>query len=81
MQNYFSIILSVQHKYFIIVYILAQCIHRHGYLGAVQIECSALFCRALPCNFGESSAVNLVPSSMGIVIEAFGVFGHLGKCL
>ena len=55
----------------------------HWYSNYVMVPTSypALFCRALPCNIGESSALHLIFSLKSMIVEAFWVFTCLGKRL
>ena len=59
----------------------AQCILWHSNFCTVQTNRSAFFYRELLYNVGESSVVNLLPSQMAMVIEAFGASSHLEKHL
>ena len=54
---------------------LAWHIHWCGNFCTVLINHPALFCRVLPYSLKERSVVNLLPSLISMVIEAFGVFG------
>ena len=46
-----------------------------------KINHPALLCKALLCNIGEYFVGNLLPSLTAMVINVFGVFYNLGKCL
>ena len=56
-------------------------IHLYGNFGTAPINHPALIDRALPCNIGENSTVNFLPSLIATVIKALGAFGCLGKNL
>ena len=51
------------------LYTLVQFIHWHGNFSTGAINCQALFHRALPCNAGESSSINFLPSLIEMVLR------------
>ena len=48
-----------------------------GYFSTVPASNPALFHRVLPCNIGERFMVNLLPSLIAMIIEAFGALSCL----